>query len=402
MIPIDEMNRRLAAALEGSALPTATVDLRHARGRVLAMDQASRLDLPPFDKSAMDGYAILNDDERESYRLLGTVAAGQAAAFTLLAGTAVKVMTGAPVPEGTGRVVMQEQTEERDGTVEIARHDGAVNICWQGEDVRRGDVVLRAGTRLEALEIANLIACGIVEVEVVRPVRLAIISTGDEVVDHPDQLTPGKIIDTNAPLIEALADAHGLEVASITRVPDDRDATVQAIRAGVEAADIVVLSGGISAGEFDYVHDALADLGIREIFTSVAVKPGRPLTCAQTSSNAFVVALPGNPVAVYLTFHLCLLRIAALLSGTEPDLRELNLELGRDFTRRKTDRQDYVPARLTAAGVVLPVEYHGTAHLTALMQADGFLVIPSGPAQLPAGSTVRFLPLRRADQPRAD
>ena len=159
--------------------------MRRARGRVLAADQTSRVDLPPFDKSAIDGYAILTGDERESYRLLGTVAAGQAGALTLSSGTTVKVMTGAPVPAGAARVVMQEQTEERDGVVSIVRRGGAVNICRMGEDVRRGDVILKAGARVEALEIANLVACGITELEVVRPVRLAIISTGNEIVGPP-------------------------------------------------------------------------------------------------------------------------------------------------------------------------------------------------------------------------
>jgi molybdopterin molybdotransferase len=395
MIRIEEMNRRLAEALRGARLPSVMVRVRDARGRVLAADQASRLDLPPFDKSAMDGYAILPDDERTSYRLLGTVAAGQAAAPALSAGTTVKVMTGAPVPAGAGRVVMQEDVEEKDGVVSIARQGGGVNICRMGEDVRRGDVIMSAGKRLDALEIANLVASGITEVEVVRPVRVAIISTGDEIVEHPDQLEPGKIVDTNTPLLEALAAAHGLEVASVARIPDQRDSTAQAIRAGVEAADVVVLSGGISVGEFDTVHDALADLGIHELFAGVAIKPGRPLTLAQTATGKIVAALPGNPVSVYLMFHLCLLRIAALLSGAEPGLRELELELGHDIVRKNTKRQEYVPARVSDAGVVLPVEFHGSAHLTALMNADGFLVVPIGPAALLAGSRVRFLPLGR-------
>jgi molybdopterin molybdotransferase len=155
----------------------------------------------------------------------------------------------------------------------------------------------------------------------------------------------------------------------------------------------VVLSGGISVGEFDYVHDALSDLGIQELFAGVAIKPGRPLTCAQTSSGKIVAALPGNPVSVYLMFHLCLLRIAALLSGADPELRQLELELGQDFARRNTERQEYVPARVSEAGVVLPVEFHGSAHLSALMESDGFLIVPIGPAALPAGSRVRFMPL---------
>jgi molybdopterin molybdotransferase len=262
-----------------------------------------------------------------------------------------------------------------------------------GEDVRRGDVILKAGMRLGALELANLLACGVTNVEVVRPVRLAIISTGDEIVERPDQLEPGKIIDTNTPLLESLAKGHDLEVVSVARVADDRDGTARAIRAGVEAADVVALSGGISVGEFDYVHDALADLGIQEIFSGVAIKPGRPLTCARANSGTFVVALPGNPVSVHLMFHLCVLRIAALLSGADPELRELELELGARFTRRFTERQDYVPARVSEAGIATPVEFHGSAHLTALTRADGYLIVPIGPAELAAGSRVRFLPL---------
>lgn len=394
-IRVEEMNRRLQEALAGSRLPAVKLAVRRARGRVLATDQVSRVDLPPFDKSAVDGYALLAGDESPSYRLLGTVAAGQSASLSLVAGATVKVMTGAQVPSGTGRVVMQEHTEERDGAVRVVQRSSAVNLCRLGEDVKRGDRVLKAGARLEALEIANLVSCGVTEVDVVRPVRLAIISTGDELVSHPDQLGPGKILDTNGPLLEALADAHGLEVASVARIPDDRDQTAQAIRAAVAAADLVALSGGISVGEFDYVHDALADLGIHELFAGLAAKPGRPLTCAQTARGQVVVALPGNPVAVFLMFHLCLLRIAALLSGADPDsrLREREGQLGRDFKRSATDRQDYVPARVSAEGVVTPVEFHGSAHLTALMQADGFLIVPIGPAALAAGTKVRFLPL---------
>lgn len=393
VLRLDEMNQLLASAVTRRQLPSEVVPVRRSHGRLLAADQASALDLPPFDKSAMDGYAILADDESESYRVLGTTAAGKAAEFALGIGTTVKVMTGAPVPAGSGRVVMQEHTEEIDGTVKLLKRGAAVNICRQGEDVRRGEVILGAGARLGALEVANLIACGVTEVEVVRPARLAIISTGDEIVESPAELAPGKIIDTNTPLLEALARDFGLEVVSLARVADDQGATARAIRAAVESADIVVLSGGISVGEFDYVHDALADLGIVELFSGVAIKPGRPLTCARAASGVFVVALPGNPVSVHLMFHLCVLRLVALLSGASPQLREVELELGTRFSRRVTERQEYVPARLSESGTVVPVEFHGSAHLTALTEADGYLVVPIGPSELPAGSKVRFLPL---------
>jgi molybdopterin molybdotransferase len=388
------MNRLLAQALSGARLPAEKVAVRSARGRVLAADQLSRVDLPPFDKSAVDGYALLEGDDSPSYRVLGTVAAGQAASLPLSPGATVKVMTGAQIPAGTGRVVMQEHTQERDGVMSVVQRSAAANLCRLGEDVRRGDVVLKAGARVGPLELANLVSCGVTEVLAVRPVRLAIISTGDELVGHPDALGPGKILDSNGPLLEALANAHGLEVASVARVPDDRDQTAQAIRAAVGAADIVALSGGISVGEFDYVHVALADLGIHELFAGLSAKPGRPLTCAQTARGQVVVALPGNPVAVFLMFHLCLLRIAALLSGADPQVREFEFALARDFRRSATDRQDYVPARVSDEGVVTPVEFHGSAHLTALMQADGFFIVPIGPPSLPAGTKLRFLPLR--------
>lgn len=396
LIPLDEMNRRLAEALAGRTLPTERVPARQAATRVLGADATSGVDLPPFDKAAVDGFALLPGEQQAEYRVLGTIAAGQATSYTLVPGTTVKVMTGAPVPSGAGRVVMQEHVEERDGAIRLTRADRATNICRAGEDVRRGDVILRAGARLGALELANLVACGITEVTVVRRARLAVISTGDELVGSPEELSPGKIIDANGPMLEALAAAHGLEVVLATRVPDQRAATARAIRAGVEVADVVVLSGGISVGQFDYVHDALEGLGMRELFAGVAVKPGRPLTCALTASGKLVVALPGNPVAVFLMFHLCLLRVAALLSGADPAPREREVVLARELARDKGARQDYVPARVSPDGTAEPVEFHGSAHLAALMQADGFLIIPPGPLAFPAGGRVGFLPIQRS------
>ena len=394
MIPVDEMFRRLDEALAGVTLSSERVALSEAQDRILASDQVSRLDLPPFNKSSMDGYAVLEGDERDEYCVLGTVAAGHSRELQLVAGSAVKVMTGAPVPAGTGRVIVQESTQERDGILTVHRHDREANICWQGEDLRRGDLVLQGGTVLGALEIANLLACGITEVDVVRRVRLAIISTGDEIVASPDQLAAGKIIDTNGPLLAGLARDFGLAVVKRASVPDDKDVTAAEIRSALEDADVVICSGGISVGEFDFVHGALSDLGLRLRFAGVASKPGRPMTCA-TAGSKVVLALPGNPVAVYLMFHLCVLRVVALMSGRKPGLRELTLRLGSDFKRRKAERQEYVPSRLERDGAVLPVEFHGSAHLAALMHCDGFIVVPVGCSELRAGSTVTFVPVGR-------
>lgn len=284
-----------------------TIPVRSALGRVLYSEQVSRLDLPPFDKSAMDGYAVPADDIRDEYRLLETIAAGETGRAQLAPGCAVKVMTGAAVPEGTGRVIKVEDTESHNGLVHVRRHDSASNVCRKAEDIRRGQTVLAAGTTLGALEIANLIACGIIEVEVARRVRIAIISTGDELVDSPALLTSGKIMDCNGPLLAGLSKEFGLVVMSEACLPDDRGATVEGIRTALECADIVALSGGVSAGDFDHVGEALTDAGLNVHFSRVAVKPGLPMTYASKDERA-VFGLPGNPVTAYLMFHLFVLR----------------------------------------------------------------------------------------------
>lgn len=368
-----------------------TIPVRDALNRVLLADQISRLDLPPFDKSAMDGYAILAGDERDEYRLLETVAAGEVWAKRLEPGTTVKVMTGAAVPAGTGRVVMVEQTEQHGDLVKILKH-GPANICWQAEDVRRGDTVLSAGTTLTALDVANLIACGITEVEVARRVRLAIISTGGEIVDSPGLLEPGKIMNTNGPLLAGLATQCGLAVVSEECVPDDRGVIAQALRTALAQADVVVLSGGVSAGDFDFVIEALADVGLKLHFSRVAVKPGKPMTYASAPGQA-VFGLPGNPVSVYLMFHLFALRGAALMTGAAPGMAAFILPLADDLRRRKGERVEYVPCKLIAHRAVAPVEYHGSAHLHALTQADGFFIVPEGITELRAGDEVTFTPL---------
>ena len=396
MIPLDEAFRILDETLAEVKAPGETIRVREALGRILLTDEVSRLDLPPFDKSAMDGYAIIDGDEPEEYHLLGTVAAGEVGRQRLVPGSTVKVMTGAPVPTGTGRVVMVEHAEEQGPMVRVHKRTGPSNICRQAEDVRRDDVVLRAGTILDALDIANLIACGITKVQVARPLRLAIISTGEEIVDSPKLLTPGKIMNVNGPLLTGLAKEHGLTVVGEQSVPDDRQLIAEAMRTALEQADIVVLSGGVSAGDFDFVIEALADIGLTLHFSRVAVKPGKPTTYA-SGQGKVVFGLPGNPVSVYLMFHLFVLRAVALLCGVELEGRKLSLPLGSAFRRRKAERTEYVPCRLTRDNTVEPAEYHGSAHLTALMQADGFFVVPMGVVAIAAGEDVIFtLPRRYA------
>jgi len=394
MIPLEKAFSILDETLEGFRLPGETLPVREALGKVIRTDQKSRLDLPPFNKSAMDGYAVLPGDERDEYRLIETVPAGKLGTRKLVAGTTVKVMTGAAVPAGAGRVIMLEQTEEHGDKLKVLKHGGPAHICKQAEDVKTGEVILKAGARLGALEIANLVSSGITEVEVFHQPRVSIISTGDEIVDDPGQIGPGKIMNSNGPMLAALAKQHDLPVIRQRRLSDDEESTRRGIRAALEETDIVVLSGGVSVGEFDYVLGALGDAGLQVRFSRIAVKPGKPTVCSWSGEKC-AFGLPGNPVSAYLMFHLFVLRATAHMTGRPPPVREIRLRLLKDFSRRKLDRLEFVPARLTGDGAVENVKFHGSAHLAAVLSADGFFQAPIGIPKLKAGDQVVFSPFPR-------
>jgi len=390
MIPLDEAFRILDRTLADVRLPGEVLPVREARGRILLADQVSRLDQPPFDQSKVDGYAVAAADEREEYRLVEAVAAGRTPTKPLVPGTTIKVMTGAPTPAGTARVVMQEYAEERGDIVRIFKHDGPENTRLRGEDLRAGDIVARAGATLDAVVIANLIACGISEAAVARAPRVAIFSTGDEIVDDPDRLAPGKIMNSNGPMLAALAQERGFDVLSEASLPDEKEAIIRALRVALERADMVILTGGVSVGECDYVLDALPAVGLTTHFSRLAVKPGKPTVFATARGKA-VFALPGNPVAAFLMFHLLVLRAAGVMSGARPQMRTYRLRLARDFWQPRAERLYFIPGRLNEEGEIEPLEFHGSGHLSALSNADGFFLTPIGTDKINAGEEATFI-----------
>ncbi|MHC4122560.1 MAG: molybdopterin molybdotransferase MoeA [Planctomycetota bacterium] len=249
---LEIIERQLAAINLSSEM----IPVRQAAGRIVVEEQVSVLDVPAFNKSAMDGYAVSFGDEREEYIVLETVPAGSVPSKKLVPGTATKVMTGAVVPEGTGKVIMVEQTSEDDGRIRVLSQSDATNICCKGEDVRYGDVILQAYTLLGPREIANLICAGITEVKAAKRIRVSIISTGSELVDSFDQIIPGRIMNSNGPMLFGLCEKYGLEVLSDSIVQDELDATVSVLADALDKSDIVVLSGGVSVGDFDFVTEA--------------------------------------------------------------------------------------------------------------------------------------------------
>ena len=201
-------------------------------------------------------------------------------------------------------------------------------------------------------------------------------------------------MNANGPMLASLGRQFSMDVVIDESLPDDLAVTVEAVSRAVERADIVTLSGGVSVGDHDFVGTALANAGLRVHFSAVGVKPGRPLTFA-TRPGVAVFGLPGNPVSVFVMFHLFVARAAARMCGIRRPAHEITLILGCDFQRRKADRIEYVPARLADDGTVVPVEFHGSAHLSALTEADGFLIVPIGRPLLSAGEQVQFVPLRK-------
>lgn len=381
---LDENSAKLKPTCE-------SLSTNEALNRVLAEEQYSLLDLPSFNKSAMDGYAILASDTSEKYQIIETVMAGECPHLLLQTGTATKVMTGAPVPLNAERVVPHELTHEENGWLTITKMLEISNICWRGEDSRRGTLVLKAPIYLGPLEIATLIASGITTVNVFKRLRAIIISTGNELINQAHDITFGKIMNSNGPMLYNLCKEYNFEIVGNLLLKDDYQLTLEALHQALNQADIVIFSGGVSAGDFDFVGSVLNNKNLKLHFNRVAIKPGKPLTFA-TTPNKLIFGLPGNPVSVYLTFHLFVLRAIKKIFGfTE---KSLTFPLKVQLVRHHNERTEYLPAKLQD-GVIIPIKIHGSADLPGLLAADGFFAIPNGVSTMEAGTMVEFIPIRK-------
>lgn len=367
-----------------------TVPLANALGLVLAEDIRLAAPQPPFDRATMDGYAVLPDGDRTTFRVIGTVPAGSTWSGTLAPGEAVRIMTGAPVPAGT-TVVPIEATDRGEVVVTIADAGSLApgrNIAWRGEDGAAGSVVVAAGTRATPATIAAAAMCGVRQATVSWPPAVGIVTTGDEVGGEGS----AAINDSNGPLLSALAQQLGMPHARI-HVRDEAHALRLTLQAACEQADIVVTTGGVSAGARDLVPEVAGDLGFATILHHVAIQPGKPVFLAQRTGarrgNArFLIGLPGNPVSVLATAHLFLLPlIGRFLGGWKPAWLELPVAV--DWTHAGA-RHLFLPARLVPGGIE-PIRWNGSGDLIAAAAGDGLVDLPPGTTAA-RGTTLRFLP----------
>ncbi len=360
-----------------------------ADGRVLAADVMAPVDLPPFANSAVDGYAVRLAEAGMPLPVSGRAAAG-AAAGVLRPGTAMRIFTGAPMPAGADTVFMQEDVTERDGVVRFpAGLRPGANMRPAGEDVARGALALRAGRVLRPQDVALAAALGLPSLPVRRRLRVALFSTGDELVDPG--ATPGAAQrwDSNRVLLGALCRRAGATVTDLGILPDECDA----IAAGLADAgghDLILTSGGVSTGEEDHVRAAVEQAG-RLVFWRIAIKPGRPVAMGQVGDAVFL-GLPGNPVAAFVTFVRIARPVLAALGGaTLAHPPPLPVTAGFAY-RKKAGRREYVRVRLGAGLVAGKHPVEGAGILTSLTEADGLVELDDDATGVAPGDPVGFLP----------
>ncbi len=376
-----------------------TVPLRAAHGRILAEDLVAARDVPPHDNSAVDGYAVrfadLAPEGETQLALAGRAAAGHPFAAPLPKGGAVRIFTGAPMPDGADTVLMQEDCGVAGEAVVIpAGIARGANSRKAGEDVARGARVLAAGRRLRPQDIGLAASLGRTSLEAYRPLRVALFSTGDEVREPGTELPPGCIYDANRYALAALLEGLGCTVDDLGIVPDTFATIHGALRAAAATHDALVTSGGVSAGEEDHVRAAVSALGSIH-FWQLAIRPGRPVALGQAGAAAFV-GLPGNPAAMMVTFlRLARPALLRLAGATEVTPTTYRVRAAFDY-KKKTGRREWLRCRLArgADGIPSAIKFprDGAGILSSLVESDGLVELPEELTRLEAGTMVEFLP----------
>ena len=369
-----------------------SVGLAQCFHRILADDIKSDIDMPPFNKSAMDGYACRREDLHETLNVIEIVQAGYRPQKTVGKNECSKIMTGAIVPKGADYVAKVENTEATpDNKIRITDNDIAANICYQGEDIKCGEFVLRQGALILPQHIAVLANAGISVVPVYKKPRVSIITTGSELREPGMPLPDGCIRNSNSYQLIGQLQRMAIEPDCLGIAADTENSLDLLIKKALSSSDIVLLSGGVSMGDYDLVPAVLAENGVHILFNMVAMQPGKPLTFGIKDKIA-IFAFPGNPVSTFFPFEIMAKPFIYKLMGHNFITRTFPLITGVDFTRKRAERKTFIPVKIEN-GKVFPVEFHGSAHINSLCFAEGIISFPLGVLEIKKGQAVEVISL---------
>ena len=397
MIPVKEALDIIIS--NATPLDTQTIPVESALTYALVNDVVADRPLPPFDRVAMDGFAVRSSDfkgDSVELKRIGEIQTGVESGLEVKPGEAAQIMTGAPCPKGADAVVKVENSEIRGNRVKLteAKMKPGLNIAPMGEDKAKGDLMIEAGTALSTTGIAICASVGLAQVEVYRKPNITVISTGTEIVS-PDQVPlDHQIRDCNSYTIRSMCQRNHLQSRFLGIGQDDPDILGQMIREGL-LSDILILSGGVSMGEYDLIPSLLAENGVHQLIYKVKVKPGKPLWFGKTDSGTFVFGLPGNPVSVQTCFRIFVEPLIKALSGYhQPRHSFLKLPLSED-TASKTPREHYMPGKLrvrSSGTFIEPVNIRGSGDFSNFVASQGLFCFPADKNLLKAGTLMDFLP----------
>ncbi len=374
MITINESN--LIVAKIKPLEVTEKIGLNNSLDRILANPIVADIDQPSFDKSAMDGYACKRKDLQKPMKVVGVIAAGTVVNEVVQTGECYRIFTGAPLPPGTDCVIMQEDTTvDSNGLVYFKAEKTKDNICYCGEDTKAGKIVVEAGTRIRPQHLAIMASYGVVEPTVTKKPTVTFFCSGSELIEPTDKPQGAMIRNSNASqLIGQLTEA-GAQVNYKGIISDDFELVSQSLKSNIGKADIIIITGGASVGDFDFIPSVLKNIGAEIRISALNMQPGKPVLFA-ILNNTLIFGLSGNPVSSFLQFKVLVEPVILRLSGANSFLPTLvKIPLAKEIVRKKGNRQLYIPVGINELGQAEPVRFNGSAHINALNLANGFVVV---------------------------
>jgi molybdopterin molybdotransferase len=393
MISLAEARTLIAKNI--SSLPAVVSPLDRACGRVLRQEVAAKEDVPGFDRSAMDGYAIASADTSEKFRIVAEIQPGAPPKCKIGRGECARIFTGAPIPAGASQVLMQEDVHVEGGFMIPVERSRVMHVRHRGEDARKGDLLLKSGTRLGAGEVALLASLGVTRLKIAPAVRVAHFATGDELVALDQKLKPGQIRDSNSTLVAALVRQFGGEIVKQGRVADDFDLLLKKTRALKKSFDLLLLSGGASVGDYDFGKKLLTALGFKIHFTAINLRPGKPLVFATRGKQAAFV-VPGNPVSHLVTLHAAVRLAFEQFAGAKASWPLARVKLAESFDFKPGARETFWPARMEVNHgelVVQALRWQSSGDVTGLIGVNALLQLGANTEAPKAGEEVSVLML---------